>query len=230
MISERDARFRTRTLGWSCLGGVLASALIYGATAAFYAALLIPWIAALVYRQGHGAIHLIVGKGDPRPNLSHVYGFSIVMPGIWVLNEMSFLRWDLLVAFALTIGFLLALAAVPNPRLNRGELALLLLVNLLYGIGVAASLDQDLDSGAPEIRRAQILEKRITKSRRHVHYTLRLRSWSFPTGTWNLDVGEQDYGRVSVGQAACIDVHPGALGIPWFRTNPYRRSVGSLVC
>jgi hypothetical protein len=221
MISEREARFRTRTLGWSCLVGVLICLAAFGTTPTFYLALLIPWIAALVYRQGKGAIHLLVGKGDPRPNVTHVYAFSTMWPGIVALfGHAHPVRWEFLWLMGALIGTLLAAVAIKDRRTwHWTELLILLAVNSFYGMGVASAIDQDLDSETPQIQTANVLTKRVGRYRRRDYYYLKLTPWGPRTLPAEVEVDSRVYDKVSVGGTVCIELHPGALRIPWFNAH-----------
>lgn len=222
MLSEREARFRTRTLGWGSLVAVVASLWVFGVTSkTFYLVALIPWIAALVYRTGHGAIFLLVGHGDPRPNLALVYNFGTIWPGIVALgNETRPLRWELLVIIGFGIGSLLAAVALKN-RPTRAELLLLIASNSFYGFGMAAAINQDLDSDIPQTYRAQVLAKRIVRFRRGDYYYLNLA----PVRGLRLLPAEvmvkwRVYDRSPVGETVCVLLHPGGLHVPWFETRP----------
>ena len=184
----------------------------------FYLALLIPWIAALVYRAGGGAIHLFVGKGDRRPNVTHVYSFACMSPGMWVLTTLAHpLRWEFLIVIGLVIGSLLAAVAVKDRRTwHWVELLLLLALNSFYGFGVAAAFNHDLDSGSPQIYRPQVLAKRSATSRRHNNYYLKLAPWGPRASSAEVQVGSRDYESVPLGSPACVELRSGALGVPWF--------------
>ncbi len=223
MLSEREARFRTRTLGWGSVVLLLITFLVFGPTPAFYLAVLIPWVAALVFRTGQGAIHLIVGKGDPRPELSHIYIFSAIWPAIVATGGFTPrpLQWGLLVVFGLLIGSLLAAAAVKNPRTwHWAGLIALLVVNSFYGLGVAAALNQDLDGAPAQTYTAQVVKKWTTRSRRDDNFHLRLAPWG-PRSSWTeIDVGKRSYDSTPIGGIRCVELHQGALRIPWFETKP----------
>jgi len=201
MLSEREARFQTRTFGWSCVGVLRASLAVFGLVTFFYLALLIPWVAALIYRKGRGAIQLFVGKGDRRPNLTHVYGFSLAAPGVWALWGLPRpLRWELLIILGIVIGSLLAVLVVKNHRTwHWAELVVLIAANSFYGFGVAVALNQDLDSATPQTFTAQVLAKRVGRYRRHDYYYLKLAPWGPRNSSQEVQVGNRDYDRAFVG-------------------------------
>ncbi len=215
MLSEREARFRTRTLGWICVVAVLISLFAYGfSSVTFYLAAIIPWIAALVYRTGQGAIHLLVGKGDPRPNVAHAYMFAIIFPGIWAIQTAPYpISWGSLLVVALIVGTLLAAVAVRDRR-HWAEFLLLTLFNSFYGLGLAVALNQDLDRIPPTIQRAYVLAKRETRGRGARHY-LRLGPWGPRPIAEERAVSVREYRLASKGQVVCIDLHSGTFGARW---------------
>ncbi len=220
MFTEPQARLRTRTLGWGSVAAVLFSLAMFGPTTpVFYVVAIIPWVAAILYRQGQGAIHLFVGKGDSRPNLTHVYMFSGASPCLWLMTTLSRpVRWELLAVFGLIIGCLLAAVAVENcSSWHWFQIFILVTANSCDGVGVAAALNQDLDSGTPQTRTAQVLKKRIGRYRRHDSYYLELGPWGPRPSPGEVQVGKRDYDRTFVGGIACAELHPGALRISWYR-------------
>lgn len=209
------------------MAGVFATLFILGpALVAFYLVTVIPWIGAIVYRLGRGSIQLFVDKEDPRPNLSHVYLFSALWPGVVAVTSLTPpLRWSLIVAIGVVIGLVLTAVAVRDVRAwNRAGLLALLALTSFYGVGLAASLNQDMDSGTPQIHTAHVLAKRTGRHRHRHYYYLKLAPWGPQTSSGEAKVNEYFYRNVSVGGTVCIDLYPGALAIPWYHAKDCRPS------
>lgn len=225
MLSERQARLRTRTLGWASLAVLLIVGIVtQSGSVIFYLAALLPWIAALVYRTGDGVIQLFVGKRDRRPNVTHVLGFSLMWPGMWALmSDPSPLRWELLLALGAVVGCLFSAVVVREFREWHWATLLALLVGTsCYGFGVIAALNQDLDSGSQQIYAPQVLSKRITRFRRSDYYYVKVAPWGPQLSAREVSVPRRVYEGTPVGQPVFIHLYPGALRIPWFCASIYR--------
>ena len=220
MLTERQARLRTRTLGWGS-AVILTSVLLASksTTATFYLILMLPWITAVVYRWAEGAIHLVVSKRDRRPNVTVVYMFAILTPVAWMLDTPTPpLRWEFLAFIGIVVGSLLTAAFVRDPRTwLRMDLLAVLAANMAYGTGVTAALNQDMDSRAPEMHTAQVLGRRTSPYRGHAEY-LKLGPWGPRENAEEVRIRGVGFDGVAIGESVCIDLHPGALWVSWYET------------
>ena len=216
MLTEGDARFRTRTFGAVCVVALLLSAAFSGATPTFYVGASIPWIAAWIYRQGEGVIRLFAGRGDPRPEVGHVYLLSMIVPVLWAVQDASFLQWDAVIIGALIVATLLASVVIKNRSdWHWAQILGLVFLNSFYGFGLVAALNQDLDHNPPKIRPAYVLERRESHSRRADFYYLKLGPWGPRATAQELKVTYREYIRARPKQVVCIDLHPGAFQMSW---------------
>ena len=61
-----------------------------------------------------------------------------------------------------------------------------------------------------------MVDKRISKGRRHTSYYIKVMPWGHHYDTEEITVDYQKYNRVAVGETVEIDLKNGLFGIPWY--------------
>jgi hypothetical protein len=91
---------------------------------------------------------------------------------------------------------------------------LLGLVGATLGYGAPALVDVRFDTSPGQPFRATV-ESMYVNQGRSWSYHLRLGAWG-PVAAGSVEVPRSLYDQFNPGDQACIDLHPGALAIPWF--------------
>ena len=80
------------------------------------------------------------------------------------------------------------------------------------------------DTHPPSIENSVVTRKSVAHGRGGTYYTVRVSpSWRTGREEEKLSVGGRTFAAVSIGQAVAVEVHPGALGLPWFTSVTPRR-------
>jgi hypothetical protein len=73
------------------------------------------------------------------------------------------------------------------------------------------------DTHPSSIEDSVVTRKSVAQGRGGTHYTIRVSpSWRAGREEEKLSVNGRTFVAVSIGQAVAVEVHPGALGLPWF--------------
>jgi hypothetical protein len=127
---------------------------------------------------------------------------------------------------ALWSVFLVFLPMVPHIILSRKKRVganLEWLTRLYLGCGCAVVLivlatiaNGALDKSPVQTISTTVSQKRISSSRRSKSYIVVADSWRPGKDEESLTVNRGLYQTLKVGQSIVVDVHPGALGMPWY--------------
>ncbi len=155
-------------------------------------------------------------KADPRADLGFVlmaagFGFLLVNHDIHLVSIWSLLP-EMAVLAALFLVPLLA-AKQDNALMNRA--ISLLIFAAFYAYGVAVAADAQLDTTAPVPFRATVVRMHEYHGR-STTYALYLAPWGPLATTNRLNVSSRFYHRTEIGDAVCLDLHPGTLHAQWF--------------
>jgi hypothetical protein len=133
----------------------------------------------------------------------HLYHFADVLgPGVPTAAAAVLMSW-----------------AVDRRLARRAAvLAAFSLAAIAYAYGLVAEADVLLDRTQPAAFTAAVLDKRISHGK-HTSYDVTLARWGDRKGDEQVDVGPAPYRRLQVGEPACIWLHPGRLGVRWFRVD-----------
>lgn len=105
---------------------------------------------------------------------------------------------------------------IPSAREKLGMAALTLALVLAYGYGVCALGDAVLDRSSASTYTTTVYGKHVTSGRNR-RPMFRLGPWGPRTTEDEVAVSWDVYRRTNVGDAVCVSLYPGALGIPWYR-------------
>lgn len=123
-----------------------------------------------------------------------------------------------------TIGFiilLLLLAAthqlIEASNTNRWIIYLSVLGNIaLYSYAATYGVNCVFDNSEPSVYQAKVVDKSISKGRRHTTYYLKVEPWGSHHDPENISVTRSQYEETGAGQTVSIDYKKGLLGIPWY--------------
>jgi hypothetical protein len=179
----------------------------------------LPWVAIGIMARSPGLYALNAPRGSGRPDLTLLLitpGFVLMLRALQdvrILDWPPLLLWAVVVALALMGG---VLWAVPSAREKPGMVALTLALVLAYGYGVCAIGDAVLDRSSGSSYTTTVNGKHVTGGR-NKRPMLRLAPWGPRTAEDNVAVPWDLYYRTNVGDEVCVQLHPGALGVPWYR-------------
>jgi hypothetical protein len=107
-----------------------------------------------------------------------------------------------------------------KPRASAANVALLFAVSLAYGYGAIAVCDRLFDGAAPQVFRPVARDPHTSSGRNGTTYYVDLAPWG-PRTEWEiLIVSRRVYDAATRGAPICVKLHPGALGMPWYRVEP----------
>lgn len=184
-----------------------------------------PWLALFLCWKYRGAFAIDrPARGSPRGDLT----LLLALPG-GVLALRAILDSHLVIVGPLFLpgvaiwGALAWCAHALGPGW-RGwrKFPLLLFMAFPYAPATIALADQAFDFGAPAPLRIAVTGKRTSAGRGHVHY-LRVPPWGLRRRANEIEVKRDLYDSVAAGGAVCLQVHPGALGMPWYEVAPVDR-------
>jgi hypothetical protein len=180
---------------------------------------LLPWIAVWIMARSPGLYTLNAPRGSGRPDLTVLVispGFLLMLRAIM---DVQILDWQpLLLRSAVAAAALMGgvLWAVPAVREKPGTGALTLALILAYGYGVCALGDAVLDRSDGSTYTTRVYGKHITSGRNKTPM-MQLGPWGPRAAADEVTVSSDLYRSTSVGDTVCVRLHPGAIGVPWYR-------------
>jgi hypothetical protein len=167
--------------------------------------------------EAFGVTHRRTGRRTP-----NVLPAFSVMGLIISAGHVGFLTWRPALTFAgfgAAIALVLGLGLV-GKRLPGGIwLSALLWAGFggAYGYGATVFADTTFDHDPGQIFRAQIEREYVSHSRSSSTPHLVLAPWGPVGRETDISVTNQTYHALAVGDAACVTLRPGALGMAWYR-------------
>jgi len=99
-------------------------------------------------------------------------------------------------------------------------LAFLALYGAGCGVGASALINRRFDHSPGQTFQATVEGRRITSGKGGLNYSLRLGPWGPRTGPSFIPVTRAVYDAARPGDVACVSLHPGALGMAWYKAAP----------
>ena len=128
--------------------------------------------------------------------------------------------WPFVAAVALLLLLLLVGGSrrfLRQPDLNFTLASLVLAVVLLYSYIACAMANVAYDTSAGQVFNTRVLSRSMSHSKYQDFYTLKLSAWG-PVATANeSSVSYHVYKHAEEAAGVCVVVHPGFLGMPWYR-------------
>jgi hypothetical protein len=218
---QRLARARKLARGaiWTN-AGLLTWALLYPRPYEFLVVVLVvlPWIAVWIMAQAPGIYAFNASRGSAQPDLTVLLlspGFLLMIRAITDIHTFEWQRqmlWAVLVTIPLIVAVLWAL---PAARKKPGGIALTAVLLLSYGYGASELSNALLDHSSPTSYTTRVLGKHVTSGRNRTP-ELQLGAWGPQTASSDVAVTWDLYRTIRTGENVCVQLHPGALGVPWY--------------
>lgn len=72
------------------------------------------------------------------------------------------------------------------------------------------------DKSEPKVYNAEVVDKRISKSRKHTSYYVKVTPWGHHFDKEEISVSRSQYEEIQIGQKIKIDLKQGLFDIPWY--------------
>lgn len=182
----------------------------------------------------------LILNGLSRPNLASLVSINlnseknkydladfIEFPGliilIRVLIDFEFESFFSIIKVG-TLGFILLLIILlithklvhkDNP--NKKMIYATIIGNIaLYSYAATYGVNCVFDDSEPKIYHAKVIDKSISKGRRHTTYYLKVEPWGHHHDPENISVSSSQYNETAIGQTVSIDYQEGLFNIPWY--------------
>lgn len=130
--------------------------------------------------------------------------YSLVIPGT-------------IASVGMIIILLLTHKRIGNSTKNKWWIYGSLVANIcIYSYAGTYGVNCVYDTSAPEVYEAEVIEKRISRSKT-TRYYVRVTPWGHRRDTEELRVSYERYADISEGQTVKIALHRGVFNIPWYR-------------
>lgn len=130
--------------------------------------------------------------------------YSIIVPGT--------------VAFAIMLIILFAThKVIDKTTKSKTWIYLSLIFNVfLYSYAGTYGANCAYDNSEPTIYNAEVIDKRISKGRRHTTYYIKVTPWGHHYDKEEISVSSSHYDEIQIGQTVKIDLKKGLFNIPWY--------------
>ncbi len=181
--------------------------------AAVGAAAALPVLAAILVAASRGS----TGFADARAGVAAV---PLFCAGALALraSDIHFVDWRAVAVtggiaglVALAIGVLVDRTLVQRP----GRAAIAAAVALVYGGALVAIANVQFDASLGQDFQSPVLDKHVSNGR-STRYVVTLGPWGPRSGDTQVTVPARAFDRFFSGGSACVRLHDGAFGIPWF--------------
>lgn len=122
------------------------------------------------------------------------------------------------IAFVLMVGVLYATHKfVVQSHKSPGWIYASVIFSIcLYSYSATYGVNCVYDKSAPEVFHAKVIDKHISKGRRHTTYYVKVMPWGHHYDPENISVAPSQYNEIQIGQTVKIDLISGLLGIQWY--------------
>lgn len=159
-------------------------------------------------------------KNSPMPSL--ILGFAFPTMALFFTTFFSYNLIHASSALLPAILFGLVLATlIYTFGLNKyegnivGQVALMLVVSLVYGFSAYLFLNATLDKAPVQIYPASILDRGVTHGKSDT-YWITLTDFGPYKGAHRIDVSHSVYDFTQIGDTVKVDVHPGKFNLAWY--------------
>lgn len=130
--------------------------------------------------------------------------YSIIIPGS--------------IAFAIMLIILFAThKLIDNSTKNKTWIYLSLVLNVfLYSYAGTYGANCVYDNSDPTVYNAEVVDKRISKGKRHTTYYVKVTPWGHHYDKEEISVPSSQYDEIQIGQTVKIDLKKGLFNIPWY--------------
>lgn len=162
-------------------------------------------------------------KGEDKYDLADFIEFPGLVILIRVLIDYEFESFYSIIKVG-TVGFailLLILMAthklVDSSNKNRSLIYLTVIGNIaIYSYAATYGVNCVFDNSEPKVYQAKVIDKSISRGRRHTTYYLKVEPWGHHRDAEKISVAPSQYRETEIGQTVSIDYKEGLLNIPWY--------------
>jgi hypothetical protein len=204
-----------------------AAAVLAGAWGWFYphpyelamsALAVLPFAAIALIVFSRGQYRLDSGRNEVRPNVAFVLITPAAVLALRALLDINLLRWQdgaqMAVLGMIVFAVLLNLGMRGADR-KIGVVLVFAGFMSAYGYGAGVLADAWFDRAVPERFQSKVQDKYTTSGNR-TEFHLKLAPWGPQTEPDDIAVNSPLYDALNPGDSACIALHKGALGAPWY--------------
>jgi hypothetical protein len=182
-------------------------------------------LVALALKVSAGLLYQVVGwRNDARANLAIAFIGPSVVLAVRAFQDIRVFDWKTASVAAAALGLVITVVVAASEKKLRqrgAELLVMLVLSSFYGYGVVVEENMLLDDSEPQIFKAIVLGKRVSKGK-STRYHLRLSSWGSRRQEDDITVSRTLYASVETGKPICILLRAGALQIRWYAVIPCR--------
>jgi hypothetical protein len=178
----------------------------------------LPLLTLLLLIRSRGIYQIEERRNDARPSLA----LALIGPSLGLalraILDFNLLEWKPILFITLLISVIMTAAIFgSDPGIRRRVVGLVLLFCFcaVYGYGLSVQANSLLDRSPAQIFRTAVVDKHVTEGRSTTYY-LHLQPWGPETDVTEVSVSSQLYNSSNRGDTVCIDLHPGALRVPWY--------------
>ncbi len=213
---------RTWALILSLATGLAAAGLAFGPVPLRLPGLVVlvimPMIAVVLLHRAPLLYAIFKPKADPRAEMVFIpmaagFGFLFRASGVNFVSLQSLLM--IAVPVALVYGVTFVTAGRRNATQPGAWIAAIAVAGL-YAYGLTATADTLGDRGAATSYETEVMSKHVSHGRSTTYY-LDLAPWGPFTFVHQVRVPSSTYRAVVEGDEVCVQLHPGALHVPWYR-------------
>lgn len=162
-------------------------------------------------------------EGEDKYDLADFIEFPGLIIFIRVLIDYEFESFYSILTVG-TIGFILLLLIlgathrlVDKANPNKTLIYLTVVGNIaLYSYGATYGINCVYDNSEPKVYQAKVIDKSISRGRRHTTYYLKVEPWGHHRDAEEISVASSQYKETEIGKIVSIDYKEGLLGIPWY--------------
>ncbi len=161
--------------------------------------------------------------GKDKYDVADFIDFAAIIIFVRVLIDYEFEDFYSLIIPG-TIAFIIMLAIlvsthkiiVENGK-NKFWIYSSLLFNIfIYSYSATYGINCTYDSSKPKVFDAEVIDKHISKSRKHTTYYIRVTPWGHHYDAEDISVSSNQYNELEIGESIKIDLKEGLLNIPWY--------------
>jgi hypothetical protein len=161
--------------------------------------------------------------GKDKYDVADFIDFAAIAILIRVLKDFEFESFYSLILPG-TIGFVITLLILFathrfTVNTNRNKLWIYgsLLFNVfLYSYAGTYGVNCVFDRSEPKVYDVRVIDKRISKGRRHSSYYLKITPWGHHHDPEHVSVSRSQYDEIAIGETVELDLKEGVFNIPWY--------------
>lgn len=161
--------------------------------------------------------------GDDKYDVADFIDFAAWIILLRVLLDYEFESfYSMIIPGTIAFGIMLIILFVThklidNTTKSKTWIYLSLIFNVfLYSYAGTYGANCVYDNSEPIIYNAEVVDKRILKSRRHTTYYVKVTPWGHHYDKEEISVSSSHYDEIQIGQTVKIDLKKGLFNIPWY--------------